>query len=437
MNNQSNTTPLSGFRDFGPREQAQRLWLIESSLGVYRRFGYFPIETPMIEREEILKGQYGEEGDSLRYRFKDNGGRAVGLRYDLTVPFARFVAAKLPKSEIRLPYRRSQVGPVFRGESASGAQGRYREFYQSDFDIAGSKSPSADAEVVVVAEAVLQELGIRDFTIRINSRTLLDGILRSCGVKDGPMYCQAALVALDKLEKFGRAAVADELTSKVGVEDPDRLLAIVESPFCADDLAIHLGDDQQGQAGLANLVEIARLAEVGLTEPRRLKIDLSLARGLAYYTGFVIETVVTGAEHYGSVLSGGRYDSTIGVFMRSEIPAVGASLGVDRCLDVLNALSLLPDQAGLADVAVVAKASYAMKAFTLASNLRSSGLSTVLLPDEMKIGRMLEYAEGVARWAIILDERSIEENKLILKRLADRQIHEIDLIPEAITLIKG
>lgn len=420
-----NTKPLSGFRDFGPEEQAQRAWLINLALDVYHSFGYNPIETPALERNEILLGQYGEEGEKLRYTLEEEGGekgnrevrRTIGLRYDLTVPLARFVAANLDKGVIRLPFRRSQVAPVWRKERAQA--GRYREFYQADFDIVGSSDPSADAETVVIAYTLLERLKL-NFRLRINHRGLLDGILRATGINSE--LFGSVMVILDKVDKVGQDGVTQMLSKNLNLSDDEiqRLLSLLdsdpESPTFREQI------DADGQAAFDNLQTIIGLVRAAIKQLERVHINFWTVRGLSYYTGIVLETSIVDNERYGSVLSGGRYDGTIGVFLGRQVSAVGASLGVDRCLTLLADLKLLPTEQAKVDIAVLAFPECQAYGFALAARLREQGTSTIIYPGgSKKLGTMLSFAENAARYAAIIGTQEQKSGLLTIKDLAKRE----------------
>jgi len=406
-----NVLPLSGFRDFGPEEQSQRIWLINKALDVYRRFGYFPIETPALEREEILRGQYGEEGDTLRYKFEDNGKRLVGLRYDLTVPFSRFVARFLPTGDIKLPFRRSQVAPVWRAESPQA--GRFREFYQCDFDIAGSDSPVADAEVFLIAATLLKEIGF-DYVLCVNNRVLIDSILKGLGVPEDKT--NGVLIALDKLEKIGiDSVIALLIDEQIGLDKKTakKLTDVVVGNKL--DVIKDLIDDPGLQA-MENLTSSITMAQKALGDATRIRLDLSIVRGLAYYTGVVLETKVKGAESMGSVLSGGRFDNTIGTFLGKRIPAVGASLGIDRCVEVLRTLEMLPKNEGKVDLVVLPMGDCRDFAFELAGRLRGR-ISVVVFTEDAKPREMFGYASGMARFAMVVGSNEVESHTYKLKNL--------------------
>ena len=414
MSSSINVEPLGGFRDFGVKETANRLWMIEQARAVFEQFGYPPIETPSMEREEVLRGQYGDEGDTLRFKIvrPNKEVQQFGTIYDLTVPFARFVAANLPKGKIGLPFRRSQVQRVWRGEKPQ--QGRYREFYQADFDIAGSSNPSADVETVLIGGALMAKFGL-DCRVRINNRGLLDAILRSCGVIDDPETFKAALQIVDGLEKKGSETVKEFLQSRIDLDEgqAEDVLTMLTTPF--DESTLRKRLDSRGQEPLDNLVAILELARSASPKPEQIIVDLSVARGLSYYNAFVIEVNIVGAEDLGTVVGGGRYDNTIGTFLDRQIPAVGASLGVDRCYDALDRFGIFPESTGLADVAVLAFNEYRDRAFVVAQDFRAKGCSAITIPDPKPLRDLLGYGQSVARTAVIIGKDEVESGQLSFK----------------------
>lgn len=397
---------------------ATRRWLIERALKVYRSFGYLPIETPALERAEILRGKYGEEGDKLRYQFEDNGGREVGLRYDLTVPFARFIARFLASGEIRLPFRRSQAQPVYRAESPQA--GRFREFWQCDYDLAGADSIEADAEALIVAVELAKELGF-NYIVKINSRPLLEAILDSLGIADQnrvPIF-----LALDKKEKLSMADWRQEL-EKAGVEKLalDRLIEAI-SISDLDKLTFN----EAGEESKMRLLKTVALAKKSLDDPDRLQIDLSLVRGLSYYTGIVFEAIDQDETSLGSFLGGGRYDEVVGEFAGRRIPAVGASTGVDRAIEILAKKNILPEENEKADLAVLPLEGQEEMAFELAAKLRQTGASVVLAPQAAGVGEQLGFATRVAEWALIVGEQEVKSGQYQLKDLSKKQQKTVSL----------
>lgn len=408
--------PLSGFRDFLPAEQAARSWLIGQALEVYRQFGYFPIETPALERNEIFSGQYGEEGEKLRYRFEDHGKRQVGMRYDLTVPFARYIARFVPSGEVQLPFRRSQVAPVWRADSPQN--GRYREFYQCDADLAGSSDPSADAEIVLMAHSLLGRLGCQ-FRVRVSHRGVADAFLRSLEI--APEAAKRVLIILDKMDKVDRSGIRGMLLEDAGLsaEQTDHLLDAVTNG--AEGQAPPLPLDEAGQKAWEELRAILVLAREAAGADAPIVTDLSVIRGLSYYTGLVVETTVAGAEQFGSILGGGRYDHAVGAFIGRDIPAVGVSLGVDRCLAALHSLNLVPEAGARADAAVLAFPECQEAGFALAARLRQAGASVVTYPGSGKLGEMLGFATRTACYAVIVGSEEVASGRYQVKELDTRQ----------------
>ena len=395
-------------RDFLPADVRRRQFVIGTIARVYERYGFEPLETPAVENLETLLGKYGEEGNQLIFKILKRGeheatGQAdLALRYDLTVPLARVVAnerAKLPRL-----FKRYQIQPVWRADRP--ARGRFREFYQCDVDALGSTSPVVEAELCAAAAEALEALGFRDFVIRLNHRQLLAGLLDVAGVpadRHGD-----ALVALDKLDKIGADGVrAEFVTRGLPAESCDRLLAPygavaaeagageAEGSGALDRLAAFCGEHPAAAPALANLREIVRLSAATPAGPR-LRIDPSLARGLSYYTGAIMEIAVP--DLAGSLGGGGRYDNLVGIFSGQQIPACGFSLGLERILVVMGERGMFPPDVDTvaADVMVLQwNADTAADALRLAGELRAAGLRATVYPDADKLGKQFKYAAGI------------------------------------------
>jgi histidyl-tRNA synthetase len=408
-------------RDFLPEDVRRREYVIGIVRKVYERYGFEPLETPAVENLETLTGKYGEEGNQLIFKILKRGeheatGQAdLALRYDLTVPLARVVAhhrAKLPRL-----FKRYQIQPVWRADRP--ARGRFREFYQCDVDTLGSTSPVVDAEMCSAASDALIELGFSDFVIRLNHRRLLTAVLETAGVEASKH--SDALVALDKLDKIGREGVAKELGDRgVATEAGDRLLALfVESALTSIEVAV--AEHEAGLMAVKNLKEIRALAE-GTSASGRLRIDPSLARGLSYYTGAIMEINVS--DLAGSLGGGGRYDNLVGMFSGEDIPACGFSLGLERILVVMTERNMFPPDLPMnpADVMIAAfDAAGLPQAMQMADMLRRSSLRVFVYPDPDKIGKQLKYAEsrGIPCVAM-LGENEIARNEVTIKHLASR-----------------
>ena len=404
-------------RDFLPADVRRREYVIRHIKDVYERYGFEPLETPAVENIETLLGKYGEEGNQLIFKILKRGehektGEAdLALRYDLTVPLARVVAEygdKLPKF-----FKRYQIQPVWRADRP--ARGRFREFYQCDVDVVGSKSMIVEAELCAAAGDALEKLGFGDFTIRLNHRQVLAGVLEQAGVpadKHGD-----ALVALDKLDKIGAEGVARELSTR-GVEDEAglKLLRFFDG-LKSLDRAVELvsDDDAEARREALNKTVLGRLVEFvgaheagarGCDELRqtlqyaeacgaagRITLDPTLARGLSYYTGAIMEINVP--DLAGSLGGGGRYDNLVGMFSGKDIPASGFSLGLERIIVVMTERGMFPEDLmrANADVLVTVWDEESVEAsLALARELRAGGLRVELYPEADKVGKQFKYA---------------------------------------------
>jgi len=418
-------------RDFLPDDVRRREHVIGVIARVYERYGFEPLETPAVENLETLTGKYGEEGNQLIFKILKRGehektGEAdLALRYDLTVPLARVVAehrAKLPRF-----FKRYQIQPVWRADRP--ARGRFREFYQCDVDSLGSTSPVIEAELCAAVSDALIELGFGDFVLRINHRQLLTAVLRTAGVAP-PLHADA-LIALDKLEKIGRDGVAKEFEARsVDAAAAVKLLDLFARPAADEttevaalrEVETFVGGDEAGRAAVENLRAILEMTAPTSAGPH-MKVDPSLARGLSYYTGAIMEINVP--DLAGSLGGGGRYDNLIGMFSNETIPACGFSLGLERILVVMTERGMFPTDLAMnaADVMVAAfDASGIPHAVALAGRLRRSNLRVFVYPEPDKIGKQIKYAEsrGIPCVAM-LGENEIQRGEVTIKHLASRQ----------------
>ena len=383
---------LRGFRDLLPETAAYRTWCIERIGATFRSFGFQPIVTPALEYAEILRGKASEDHDREMYEFRDRGGRDVGMRFDLTVPLARFVAEH--RGELGLPLRLYQIGPVWRGERPQS--GRYREFVQCDADILGSESLVADAEVVAMLCQAMLNLEIRPFTIRVSDRRVLTGFLDQSGVDAEP---SAVMRTLDKVDRLPHDELVGTL-GDLGVPPPtaDELLRTVTES--ADDdaaeldrLAARVGDSDVGKLAVQRLRELrARLADLGVPASN-VRIDPAVVRGLDYYTGVVFETSYHGAPSIGSICSGGRYDNLTLVYSKHRTPGVGGSVGIDRLLHaVLELEGIEPDTHARPVVFGGTTADDQARLFDVARRLRASGIPVDVHPDPVPFKKLRQYA---------------------------------------------
>ncbi len=418
-------------RDFLPADVRKREYVIDVIKEVYERYGFEPLETPAVENIETLMGKYGEEGNQLIFKILKRGehektGEAdLALRYDLTVPLARVVAQY--QNELPKFFKRYQIQPVWRADRP--ARGRFREFYQCDVDVLGSKSMAVEAEICAAASDALVALGFNDFTIRLNHRQALAAVLNNAGVSaerhDG------ALIALDKLDKIGPEAVEKEFNARgigesVGKsllgfftaltslehaaeiaagEDPLAKRAALNKAILGR-LVEAVGDNETGARGIDELQSIMAFARAsGATS--RMKIDPALARGLSYYTGSIIEINV--ADLAGSLGGGGRYDNLVGMFLGKDVPACGFSLGLERIIVVMSERNMFPAElaSSPADVMVTVwnEDSFG-ESIALATELRSRGLRVDLYPEADKMGKQFKYASarGIPFVAIVGDD---------------------------------
>lgn len=384
---------LRGFRDFLPDQMIAREHLIDTARRVYRSYGFAPIDTPALEYAEILLGKGGDESDKQVFRFMDQGDRDVAMRFDLTVPLARYSAQHI--QDIGTPFRRYHIGPVWRGERP--ARGRFREFMQCDFDTIGTSSNAADIETLLVINDLFEAIGIERFTVRVNNRKVLNGLLAMNGLQD---QATGILRCLDKLDKIGRDAVASEMQERVGLSEQDAstVLDMAQLTGSAEDILSQLGamlkGSEIGEEGLANLDELFKTVRgCGIPEDR-VRLDVSIARGLDYYTGTIYETLLGDLPEIGSVCSGGRYDNLAAKFTSQELPGVGASLGLDRMLAAMEELGMTQKASTPADVLITMfSRDHVVEYQQAARLLREAGIGAEVYPEAKNIGRQLKYAD--------------------------------------------
>ncbi len=407
---------LKGFRDTLPETMLAREHVVDTAKRVFRSFGYLPIDTPALEYSEILLGKGGDETDRQMFRFMDQGDRDVAMRFDLTIPLARFVAQHA--HELQMPFKRYHVGPVWRGESPQ--RGRYREFVQCDFDVVGTASVNADIETALVIHELFLAIGIAGFGIRINNRKVFDGLLERLDLID---HITPVLRAIDKLAKVGPEKVTAELQEAGLSEDQTielfKLLDIEGTdPFEQIAQAAELVGEG-GQSGLAELTAIFEgLHASGVT--KHAVLDLSIARGLDYYTGSVFETFLTELPEIGSVCSGGRYDDLASTYTKQQLPGVGASLGIDRLLAALEDLGLLDERAATAPVLIALFEPDRVHDYLgLAARLRRAGLGVELYPEPRKLGAQLKYADRRGHlFAVIIGQSEFDAGTARIKVLS-------------------
>ena len=409
-----------GFRDFLPRTMLRRRYVIGCITETFERFGFEPLDTPILELRETLFGKYGEDAEQLIFSAQHgrSASEPLAMRYDLTVPLARVVAQH--ESALTLPFKRYHIAPVFRGERPQ--RGRYREFYQCDADIVGVAGVMADAEIVIMMQQILQRLGFPQFVIKINHRKLL----RAIGAFSGVAAAQLPDLyrSVDKFDKIGAEGVQAELAERgIDKEAISRMMNLMQAKApgaeSLDQVEATLG---KGDNGLDDLRELAGLLAAADVPADNYEFDLTMARGLGYYTGPIFETVIS-KPNLGSVTGGGRYDNLIGMFRRQSLPTTGTSFGIERIIDLMDALDLYPAHLGgtLAQALVtVFNANTREESLRLAGLLRAAGVNTELHLESRKLGRQIAYADrkGIALVAIA-GPAEIEAGVVKLRRLAD------------------
>ncbi len=430
---------LKGFRDYLPEAMIPRERLIETARRVYRSYGFSPIDTPALEYLEILAGKGGEESDKQLYKFQDHGGRWVGLRFDLTVPLARFAAQHI--AELGTPLKRYHIAPVWRGENTQ--RGRYREFMQCDFDTIGTRGAAADAEIAVVIHDLFRSIGFDEFTIHLNNRMVLTGLLEKIGLANRGV---PVLRALDKLAKIGSDKVSAEMVETAAATPQQaaevlRLAAIQNSDNTKilKQLEILAAGSQIAAEGIARLDEILKAAHSAGVPERSIKLDVAIARGLDYYTGTVYETFLDALPGIGSVCSGGRYDNLAGLFTKEELPGVGASLGLDRLLAAMEELGMHEKTSTPVDVFIPFFDKSRMNDyFRLAAALREAGIGVEVYPEAKKLGQQLKYADRRGfRLALIAGANEFDSGTVQLKDLRDGSRRNIPLDEKAAELISA
>ncbi len=399
-----------GVRDLPPTEKALKNQVVTTLTSVFELYGFQPLETPILERYETLSAKFaaGEESDALKetFKLKDQGDRELGLRFDLTVPLCRFVAMN---PNLKLPFKRYEIGVVFRDGPIKA--GRARQFWQCDFDIIGTASMLADAEILAVLETGFKQLGL-DVIIKVNNRKLLTGILEQAGIRDK----EAALVSLDKLEKFGRDAVEKELQGKkYSPKQIKEILNLInpQTTFSSLKKAVK---EEIGIAGIKELEELFEYTEkMGL---KKIQFDASLARGLAYYTGTVFEAYLKNGKITSSLAGGGRYDDMIGKFRggNSLVPALGASFGLEPIMDALKLENKIPPKPSV--VVYVLPLGTEKECLELVQELRRNNIPAGMALGKKGVSKNLEYASALGiPYVAIIGEDELKKKKVLLRNM--------------------
>ena len=425
---------LSGFKDCLPQEAMAKKNLLQKVSEVFLKFGFVPIETPHLEYAEVLVKQGSDEIQKELYRFKDKGDRDVALRFDLSVPLARFIAQY--QNQLQLPFKRFAIGNVFRGERAQ--KGRYREFTQCDFDFIGSDSLSCDAEILQVIYASLVNLDIDEFSIRINHRKILNGICKHFGITQ-PQDVNATLRIIDKLDKIGEEGVLAELDSELGIKEQQakeilQYVSIKQNGSSEEFFASIAHLKQWNDELKEGIEDIERLYEI--LKPLQMdkdcyRVHFCIARGLGYYTGIVYETILTQIPSIGSVCSGGRYDNLTTTFSKQKMSGVGASIGVDRLLAAMKELKLLEGKSTSARALLVCMSEeYMAYAHTLAESFRRSDIAIEIYPDIVKLKKPFSYANTLGHeFVLVIGESEFKAKSITLKNMTSgMQLEDISFL---------
>lgn len=427
---------LSGFKDRLPKEAMAKVKLLRILSNVFESFGFVPIETPHLEYADILIKQGSEEIQKELYRFKDHGDRDVALRFDQTVPLARFISQY--RNELDLPFKRYAIGNVFRGERAQ--RGRYREFTQCDFDFIGSNSIVCDVEIVQVIYASMVALGIEEFVIWLNNRKILNGICKHFGINDDTAV-SSVLRIIDKIDKIGKDGVVLELSKIVSKDIAEKLLesTSIKQVGDIDDFfkeIMYLKDwNDELKQGIEELEEICLALRELQVDRDSYRINFAIARGLGYYTGVVYETTLNNNKSLGSVCSGGRYDNLTRSFLDENISGVGASIGVDRLL-----VSMVEEgnkQTSARVLIVCLDKNNFSYAYKIAESFRRSEIATEVYPEINKIKKQFAYANSKGHeFVAVIGDEEISNNGITLKNMiSGMQMKNISML-KAIELLK-
>ena len=437
MKQKMNIGPLSGFMELLPEDQLLLDNMKSVIRDVYKQFGFFGLDTPLIERSEILLAKAGGDTEKQIYRFT-KGSNDLSLRFDLTVPLARYVAHHY--NDLVFPFKRYQIGKVFRGERAQ--KGRYREFYQSDIDIIGDGKLSFlyDAELPAVIYNIFKKLGFDNFTIKINNRKILNGVFEDIGQKE---TSQEIMRIIDKIDKIGLDGVSEEL-KKSGLEEKayKKVISFISiSGTNFEKMKALKAIDVQNetyQKGLEELeVVIKRLESLGIPEENYV-IDPSIARGLDYYTGTVYETFLNDYPKIGSVCSGGRYEDLAGHYTNKKLPGVGVSIGLTRLFYQLQQMKFFKEvKKRSVDVVVIPFIEYLDESFQIASRLRKEGLNVSVYMEDTKIGKKFKYADRIkSPFVLTVGENEVQSKKYTLKNLQTGN-QEQKTVEELIVILKS
>ena len=409
---------LPGFMELLPNEQILFEQMKQKIEKTYQKFGFLPLDTPILELSEILLAKAGGETEKQIYQFQ-KGDTDIAMRFDLTVPLSKYVAKNY--GNLSFPFRRYQIGKVYRGEKAQ--KGRFREFYQCDIDIIGDGDLSTinDAEIPSVIYNLIKELGFEEFTIRINNRKILNGLFEYINQKDNSVEI---LRIIDKIEKIGKDAVIEDL-EKIGVskEAIEKIINFIEIDGTTDEKLQKLQDlnieNETFKLGLEELISVVKYIRIFGVPDTHFKVDLTIARGLDYYTGTVYETFLNDYRELGSVCSGGRYENLAEYYTDKKLPGVGISIGLTRLFYKLNELGLIKaEKASMSDVLVIPMVEDLSKPIILANSLREKNINTEIYLNDKKLKAKLKYADKLQiPYVIIVGEDEINSGVISVKNM--------------------
>ncbi len=427
---------LPGFMELLPNEQILFEQMKQKIEKVYQRFGFLPLDTPILELSEILLAKAGGETEKQIYRF-EKGDTDISMRFDLTVPLAKYVAKNY--GNLSFPFRRYQIGKVYRGEKAQ--KGRFREFYQCDIDIIGDGELGIinDAEIPSVIYQLIKELGFDDFTIRINNRKILNGLFEEMQQKENSV---AIMRIIDKIDKIGKEAVKEELqTLGVAEKSIDQIINFITITGTNDEKLQSLQDlsiaNEMFQTGLLELTEVVKYIRVFGVPDTNFSVDLTIARGLDYYTGTVYETFLNNYRELGSVCSGGRYENLAEYYTDKKLPGVGISIGLTRLFYKLNELELIKaEKHSMADILIVPMTENMDKPIELASNLRKLDINTEVYLNDKKLKAKMKYADKLKiPYVLVIGDDEITNNQVKVKNMETGEETQVNLIAEEIKAI--
>ena len=416
--NKTEPRTLAGFMELIPNEQILFEQMKEKIEKTYQKFGFLPLDTPILELSEVLLAKAGGETEKQIYRF-DKGDTDISMRFDLTVPLAKYVAKNY--GNLSFPFRRYQIGKVYRGERAQ--KGRFREFYQCDIDIIGDGELSIinDAELPSVIYNIFKELGFEDFTIRINNRKILNGLFESLEQKENSTEI---LRIIDKIEKIGKEAVIEELEKiEVSKESIDTIMNFIEIEGTTDEKLQKLQDlniqNETFQTGLEELTQVVKYVRLFGIPDSNFKVDLTIARGLDYYTGTVYETFLNEYRELGSVCSGGRYENLAEHYTDKKLPGVGISIGLTRLFYKLNELNLIKaDKKSVAEVLIIPMLEDLSTPIKIANDLRSNGINTEIFLNDKKLKAKMKYADKLEiPYVIVVGEDEVKSDVVKIKNM--------------------